>query len=100
MIGWIKIFLLGSCVSVVLTLIINLFWKVSAHAIGIAGVVGAVIGLSLRIHYNLSPLIIMLISLFGLVGFARLKLLAHTPSQVYVGFLVGFASEITLYLLF
>ena len=36
----------------------------------------------------------------GIIGFARLKLKAHTPMQVYSGFALGFLIEFLLMLLY
>jgi len=95
-----KVFLLGTCVGVVIALIVNMFWKISTHAIGIGGILGVLLGLSFRMHYNLSVLIIVAVLLFGFIGFARLKLNAHSPGQIYVGFAVGIISEAALYFIF
>ncbi|MFT4546046.1 MAG: membrane-associated phospholipid phosphatase [Bacteroidia bacterium] len=80
---------LGAIASVAVAFIINLKWKVSIHMLGMGGLVGTIIGLVLRYQVNELPLIMMLIMLSGLVGYSRLKLDAHTPLQVYVGFILG-----------
>ena len=95
-----KIFLLGSCLAVVIVMIINFFWKISTHMVGIGGIIGTLIGLSFRTNSNLSLLIIIFTIFSGLVGFSRLKLNAHTPSQIYLGFLMGVITEWTLFLIF
>nr|MBA3901746.1 hypothetical protein [Bacteroidota bacterium] len=76
--------------------IITLAWKVSAHMVGMGGLAGAVIGLSVKFSINLQVLIISLLILSGLVGYARLQLSAHTHTQVYFGFLIGLASMLLL----
>ncbi|MBL7889208.1 MAG: phosphatase PAP2 family protein [Bacteroidia bacterium] len=93
-----KLLILGAAISILLTLIINLKWKISAHAIGIGGTVAAIIGISFRLMIDLQLIAIISILVAGLVGFARLKLNAHTPAQVYTGFLLGFLVEFTLML--
>lgn len=80
---------LGAIASVAVAFIINLKWKVSIHMLGMGGLVGTIIGLVLRYQVNELPLIMILIMLSGLVGYSRLKLDAHTPLQVYVGFILG-----------
>lgn len=90
--------ILGATLSVLLTLIITLVWKISAHMVGVGGIVGAVIGLSVKFSINLQIPIIALIFMAGLVGYARLKLNAHTHGQVYAGFFIGFASMLLLIL--
>jgi len=82
---------LGGLASVFVAMLISLKWKISLHAIGISGVLGGIYGL-FKIHEFVNiPLIIVLIICSGLVMMSRLELKAHTPAQVYVGFLVGFA---------
>lgn len=90
--------ILGATLSVLLTLIITLVWKISAHMVGMGGIVGAVIGLSLKFSINLQMPIIALICASGLVGYARLRLNAHTHAQIYAGFFVGLASMLLLIL--
>ena len=81
--------ILGAIASVGLAFIINLKWKVSIHMLGMGGLVGTIIGLVLRYQVNALALIMALIILSGIVGYSRLKLNAHTPLQVYVGFVLG-----------
>ena len=73
-----------------LVLVVNHFWKISAHAIGIGGLVGAMCGLAIA-HQYVNPILLFAVWLIaGLVGTARLYLQAHKPAQVYVGFLASF----------
>jgi membrane-associated phospholipid phosphatase len=44
----------------------------------------------------MKTIIVALIIISGLVGFARLQLQAHNPAQVYTGFIVGFTGMIAL----
>jgi membrane-associated phospholipid phosphatase len=85
-----KLLILSATLSVVLTLIINVFWKISAHMIGIGGVVGAMFALSYITHFkNAEWLMIVLILVAGIIGMARLQLKAHSPAEILVGFIVG-----------
>jgi len=43
-------------------------------------------------------LIAVTILVSGLIGFARLKLQAHTPAQIYAGFILGFFTIFVLFL--
>ncbi len=83
--------ILGAMASVALAFVINLKWKVSIHMLGMGGIVGTIIGLVLRYQVNAVTLIMGLVIISGLVGYARLRLNAHTPLQVYVGFVLGTA---------
>jgi hypothetical protein len=85
----IQFFLLGSALVVVAATLISVWWKISAHMSGLGGICGLLLGLLLR--YNAPIIYFFLISVLvaGIVGTARLKLNAHTPAQVYTGFLLG-----------
>ena len=43
---WFISLLLGACVALILALLINFFWKISAHAIGTGGLLGGIMGSS------------------------------------------------------
>lgn len=81
--------IIGAVLSVSTAFVINLKWKVSIHMLGIGGIVGTIIGLVLRYQVDAVQLVIALVILSGIVGYSRLKLNAHTPLQVYVGFTLG-----------
>jgi hypothetical protein len=81
---------LGSAVLVLSTLIISLFWKISAHMTAIGGLLGSLIGISQIVQNNLTGWVMLAVLCCGLVGFARLKLRAHNQAQVYTGFFTGF----------
>ena len=76
--------------SILLVAIISLYWKISAHAVGMGGVLGVV--LALMAKYGETDLLIPLVGLLalsGLVATARLQLNAHTLSQVLAGWGMG-----------
>lgn len=83
--------LIGSiAVSILLVGVISLSWQISAHGVGIGGVVGAVGGIVLK--FGFSSLFLPFLGLVLLTGFvasARLKLNAHTPAQVGTGVALG-----------
>ncbi len=89
--------LLGANISVVLTMLINLKWKISAHTIGIGGLFGALLGFSYQLRVNILVELMLVLLIAGLVGYARLRLSAHTQSQVYAGYIVGFLCEFLLF---
>lgn len=83
------LFIAGGLATIVLATLINLFWKISIHMIGIGGLTGGFLILSYRSLINEPILIIVLILLSGLVGFARLQSNTHSPAQVYTGYVLG-----------
>ena len=66
--------------------------------IGIGGMTGALIGISLSLHVDLQALILLFVFLSGLAGYARLKLKAHTQTQIYSGFVCGLLVMLILFL--
>lgn len=77
--------------SIFLVTIITFSWKISAHSVGIAGVVGFILGLSLKYGSDglLFPFLIS-IALAGILMSSRLYLNAHTPMQILAGAFLGF----------
>lgn len=92
-------FLLCATTLSLMLLIINFRFKISAHMAGIGGVCGLLIGLAFRLNLDLTFQIITAIACAGLVGYARLKLNSHKPSEVYLGFLAGVSVFLGLALL-
>lgn len=91
-------FIIGTTATVVLALIINLFWKISLHMLAIGAMVGTFIGLSLVLMMNIPVIIMILFLIAGLIGFARLRMKAHSPAQIYTGFLSGMTLMLILFL--
>ncbi|MCD4731100.1 MAG: hypothetical protein K8R74_10890 [Bacteroidales bacterium] len=91
-------FLIGSTLLLIITLLINFLTKISIHMIGIGGMTGALIGLSLRTNADLVVLINLSLFLSGLTGYARLKLKAHNQPQIYTGFLCGLLIMLAIFL--
>ena len=94
------IVILGAGISILLTFLINFKWKISAHTVGIGGIAGATLGIIYRMEMDMSVAFISILLLSGIVAYARLKLNAHTPAQVYTGFVMGFIIELGLMLFY
>ena len=101
-----KVFLLGSVTGLFLAFFLNLFSKISAHGVGMGGLLGMVLITVFRtkqttfmIHLgssweiSLNSLLIVTIILCGIVGTSRLLLNAHKPKDLYGGFLVGITTQ-------
>jgi hypothetical protein len=94
----IKLFVLCAGTAILFTAVINLRYKISAHMVGIGGIVGMMISLNLLLQYDLFPFIIVSILVGGIIGWARIVLEEHKPSQVYTGFLLGVSCQLVLFL--
>ena len=93
----IKVFIIGAGLAILLTAFINLKYKISAHMVGIGGLLGILISLSYLIKYDMTVFYIVVIILAGFVGFARLYLHEHKPGQLYTGFLLGLIVQLGLF---
>jgi len=90
----------GSACLIVIALIINLWWKISIHMLGIGGLFGALICISFIFMANFILIIALLAVMAGFIGFSRIILDAHTPAQVYTGFVTGSFFMILMFFLF
>ncbi|MBW6491243.1 MAG: hypothetical protein K0B15_08640 [Lentimicrobium sp.] len=84
-----QIFVLGGAILIAAASLINLFWKISAHMLGIGGILGGFLGLMLMRTIYSPMLIVALVIIASLIAFARLKLNTHNEAQVYTGFIAG-----------
>jgi hypothetical protein len=82
-------YMLGSTFLTILALIISFYRKISLHMIGIGGMLGLLVGLSLDLGLDMTWFIVAAIILGGFLGFARIQSNSHKPSDIYSGFLVG-----------
>jgi membrane-associated phospholipid phosphatase len=68
--------------------------------IGIGGFIGLLFSLLKITHIYNELLFVLAVAVAGVVAYSRLLLQAHSQSQVYAGFLLGFiVSVVFLYLL-
>ena len=92
-------FLLAGMFSLISTLFITNYWKISMHMTGIGGLCGSFMLLSFIWPIDLRLIIAALFIVAGIVGSSRLILNVHTPAQVAAGFAAGFTPQISLLLL-
>jgi membrane-associated phospholipid phosphatase len=85
----------GIAFSIAAVAIISLYWKISAHAVGVSGMVGALVGIAIK--YGNSDLFYPILAVIMVAGFlmsARLHLNAHTPLQILAGTFLGLAVSV------
>ncbi len=79
--------------NTIITIIINKYWKISAHSMGASGPFAALIFSFGWIGLAMFPVVI-------LVGWSRIKLKCHSISQVVIGIVLAFVSVyIQMYLI-
>jgi len=67
-----QLFMIGIFYTLIITIVINLFWKISLHMIAAGGATGMFIGISLLLSLPVQVIILITILLSGIFGFARL----------------------------
>ncbi|MBK8701621.1 MAG: hypothetical protein IPN29_19540 [Saprospiraceae bacterium] len=108
---YITYFMLGATLSLFICFFFTLFFKVSLHTVGFGSLL---LGLAIiRFKYAFDDVILTLpgktlivstdlillciLILGGIVGTSRLLLDAHTPKQVYLGYLLGASAMLAAY---
>ncbi len=91
-------YVMGGTLLVLMALLVSFFWKISIHTMSMGGLVGFLVVASILLSKDLSLLIVMALLASGLTASARIQLKAHTPAQVYAGFVAGFAGMWVLFL--
>lgn len=75
------------------TVLINRYWKISAHSMGVSGSLAAIIFVIGNYSFLFIPLLL-------LIGWSRIKLKCHTLSQVLAGIILAFISTfVQMYLI-
>ena len=88
-----------TAIMILAAAIITFFWKISVHSLSMGGVVGLLFVITAMLPDSpVNYLLFASILISGFVLSARLKLQAHTPAQVYMGFVLGlFISFMIIY---
>jgi membrane-associated phospholipid phosphatase len=94
---WLVLFYVGAGLATLIATVITLWWKISAHAIGMGGMIGMLLWLTYNsISSGMSAMVWLSVSivLAGLIGTTRIILKRHTPAQVYMGAVVGIVAVV------
>jgi membrane-associated phospholipid phosphatase len=90
-------FFLGIFIAIVMGMVANTYVKISMHTIGWGGVVGFLLMLMIGMNMNISFALMVAFLITGIVGTARLILGAHTPAEIYTGFIMGILAQLIAY---
>lgn len=71
--------------NTLITILINKYWKISAHAMGASGPFAAII-------FSFGWIGLIMLPIVFLVGWSRIKLKCHTSAQVLLGVVLAFVS--------
>ena len=86
--------ILSSLVVLIISIVVNLKWKLSEHMAGMGAIVGGLIAFSALFGYNPVSWLCVFILVAGVLGSARILLEHHTLGEVLHGFAVGFICAI------
>jgi len=78
-------------------LLFNLKIKTSLHTLGIGGIIGFVMVLSYEYQLNFHAFLAGLFVVAGLIGISRMVLNAHSPIEVYIGYVLGIVSKFMIF---
>ena len=95
---WMVGFMAGAVAATIISLVVNRWWKISAHAAGMGGLLAMVFRITAGGYAAVDMLwpLVVVVLLTGMVATSRIGLQRHTEWQVMAGGLNGF---ICVYLL-
>ena len=89
--GLVSVYAITAGLAVLLCTLVSLRWKISLHMTALGAIAGMLLAVAFRFGLNLQPFLAIVFLAGGTTGWARLSLKAHTPAQVYTGYLGGLA---------
>jgi membrane-associated phospholipid phosphatase len=82
---------LGMLAALAVAMLLTRWIKVSMHLLAQGGAIGAIWSFNLLHDLGLSDALPLGFLLAGVVGWSRMRLGVHTPQELALGFLIGFA---------
>ncbi|HUR11689.1 MAG TPA: hypothetical protein VM012_09995 [Flavitalea sp.] len=90
----VKLFLLGSFISVIAAWLANIYFKISIHALAVSGMAFFVSEIALTGEGSPGQYLSVAWLIVGVVCSARLALGHHRPFEIYAGIILGIASQV------
>lgn len=96
--SWIIMFMVGGLCALLISMTVNLRWKISGHLAAQGGLFGVIMRVTVNnlAYGEMLWLIVAVIIVAGMVGSSRLLLQRHTLWQTIAGFVNGFLSVFML----
>jgi len=95
--GVLKFFYMGIFIATVLGLILNNYYKISLHAMGVGGAMAAIILFAMYYQVPLGVSISIATLITGVVCTSRFLVSDHTNKEIYAGLFVGIGSQLIAY---
>ncbi len=89
--GLVSTYTITASLAILICALISLKYKISLHMTALGALAGMLLAVAFRFNINLHLWLSLAFLAGGLTGWARLKLKAHKPSEVYLGYLSGVA---------
>lgn len=88
---WLQFFFYGAALATAVASIISIFWKISAHATSIGGLVGLLLWFAVDGIADVNAMVLLTVGIIiaGIVSTSRLILHRHTLMQVLIGLILG-----------
>ena len=87
---WFLSYFVGGSLAILVAILVNLKWKISAHMTGAGGLLALSFALFEALLYYPLALLLLAILLTGMLGSARIYLRRHTLGEVAAGTINGF----------
>lgn len=86
---FIVIIVIAALIIQAVSLLVNIWWKISTHTAAIGGVTGALMAFAELFRFNPVWWLCLALLLSGVLGTARIILRQHSLGQVVAGFFIG-----------
>jgi hypothetical protein len=93
-----QVLLLGSFWGVIAVFMINIFMKISMHTAAAGSMLGILIVLMFSSPVNMAIPFFIMLFIAGLIGTARMILMAHHGREIWLGYIVGILVQIGAYI--
>ncbi len=91
-------FIMAATILILAALLVTLSWKISLHMVSMGGFTAFLIIASLILRADISWIVAASFLVSGITAASRIHLGAHTPAQVYSGYMLGMVTMILLFL--
>lgn len=92
-----RVFILGNFWGIMGLFLATIFYKVSMHTTAAGGVLGLMIVLMIMSPVSMFIPLLIAIIIAGVIGTARMLLGAHTPFEIWAGYLLGILVQVGAY---
>jgi len=91
-------FIMAATILILVALLVTLSWKISLHMVSLGGFTAFLIIASLILRADIAWIVAASFVVSGITAASRIQLGAHTPTQVYSGYVLGMTTMILLFI--